>query len=370
MHTALKFPTNFFRSVKTIRKSKLSVIFLVWAAGFILSATTLALVSIPYERKMKEARELLTTRLSDYMTFTQAFSSGSYAAFLLVHTPDGEQKVMQEYGLSPLDFTLVDWIVPDAKRWHGAVKFFGKITLYCLSIGFIAAVGVFLFGLYKWIKTRRFSKPDFVRFLLLVGVTGLAIVPPLYVSSRNDRSKELDEHYAVDDGYSSAYGGLVELSNELFKLYKIQTNSQTSDNQWLIQVEYIKRKVESLIEKLESAKVRKVVQPSLEVCYGLRKWAESSTAISNSIPERHKKIGEAGAEFLVVLEKLDAVNNDVVREWGQFSKYYPMMFEEEAKSSYEAIQRAQDGTYNVLLLFGYRLYDTVTKNLERTVAKK
>jgi len=341
-------------------------IYFVWLILVLIGTTGVMIFGNIYDKKTEEIQTQLN---SIYKRLMPAFSASSQSRSDAYLFPNNKQELIKKYGLSESTFFFLDRIAEDKERIQSVSGTFGLMELVLIPLGFIFFIFYLLLIIYKLARRKLINKKEtFLRFGA-VGVILISVIIIFSVESKKHTKKiysQVNTAYDLSDYYTKSFGGLTDLSNEIYELYKIENMPGDYSGKFFVQLEYIKKKTDTLIKELEKIHSQKTIQPAIDICRGIASFIDLYTANYKSPAEKLRNEAKAIAEFRVVLDKLDEYLPEVVREYGLFSKYTMLSFSPEAVKEYDKIRSdAENKEYSVFLIFGYRIYDKVISNLEK-----
>ena len=168
------------------------------------------------------------------------------------------------------------------------------------------------------------------------------------------------------DSYWRAFGGLIQLSNEIYKLDEIVNEPEFNKGKWLVQLSFVKEQASYLITEMNKLPYPTTINPVLEICESIIKFIDLYSI--NYINEEEQKLSEEKgmAEFKLALSKLDDYLFKAMRVQGAFNKYTIARFDRKALEKYRSIlYEPLNKEYNVFLLFGYKMYNAAVDSMEK-----
>lgn len=340
--------------------------FLLWTILVFVGTTGTIIFNNLYDKKTEEIQVQLN---AIYKRLMPAFSASSQSRSDAYMFPYNKQELIKKYGLSEDTFFFLNTIAKDKGKIQGVWKIFGLMGLVLIPLGFIFFIFYLLFIVYKLARRKLINKKESFLRLSAVGLVLIFIIIIFVTESKKDTKKiylQVNTDYDLSDYYSKSFGGLADLSNEIYELYKIENMPGDYSGKFFVQLEYIKKKTDALIKELEKIHSQKTIQSAIDICNGIVSFIDLYTANYKTSAEKLRNEAKGIAEFRVVLDKLDEYLREVVREYGLFSKYTMLSFSPEAVKEYEKIRTdTENKEYSVFLLFGYRIYGKVINNLEK-----
>ena len=219
-------------------------------------------------------------------------------------------------------------------------------------------------------KTKRF-KYTFIILGTLFFIVLVVIFSPffdrIYMHTVEEQVK-LPPDQNIADSYWKAFGNLIQLSNEVYKLDEIASEEVFNRGKWIIQLGYIKEQALSIEADLGKNPYKEAVDPVIEICADIIKFVDLYSLNYINQNEEDDSETKGMAEFKLALNNLDDYLFKLIRIYGAFNRYTIARFDKKALEKYKTmLYEPTDKEYSVFLLFGYKMYNTVIDSLEKEV---